>query len=428
LKGILIDKDTGLATEIDVAVGAKAGEGAALAPPPAKGPSQGALTAPSQGASGGDQVTSIWLACILAFLGGLVLNIMPCVLPVLSLKILGFVEQANETDSKPVVHGMAFMFGVLVSFWVLAGILLALRAGGQALGWGFQMQTPGFVLFLAVFFFLFALSLFGVFEVGGGLMGVGAGRDDSGLSGSFGSGVLATLVATPCTAPLMGPALGFALAQPAWASMLVFTTLGLGMATPYVLLTAFPALLKFVPKPGAWMESFKQFLGFMLMATVVWLMWTFGGQTGNNALGIAMVGLVVAAMGAWILGRWGAPVKKKAVRTRARVAALVLVLGGFAVGMSVAKVPEQAVSGKVHAAGGMDWETFSPDTLQAHLSKGTPVFIDFTADWCLTCKFNEKRAFTPEVAEAFKAKGVVTMVADWTTRDDVIGKSRPRAW
>ncbi|HED11203.1 MAG TPA: thiol:disulfide interchange protein, partial [Caldithrix abyssi] len=257
------------------------------------------------GTSGLD-VGSFLYFLLFAFIGGMILNLMPCVLPVLSLKIMGFVQQANEDHSQAWKHGAVFTLGVLVSFWVLAGILLILRAGGEQLGWGFQLQSPLFIIILSFFLFLFALSMFGVFELGTSLTTIeGKTGKKSGWSGSFVSGVTATVVATPCTAPFMGSALGFALTQPPWVSMMVFTFLGLGMAFPYMLLASMPGLLKFVPKPGRWMESMKQFMGFLLAATVLWLLWVLAQQAGGMMVVIVLGGLLLASMAAWVYGRWG---------------------------------------------------------------------------------------------------------------------------
>jgi thiol:disulfide interchange protein DsbD len=373
----------------------------------------------TDGAVATDEKPPITLAfaVLLAFGGGMILNLMPCVLPVLSIKIFDFVKQGDEGKSSPLLHGSTFAAGVLVSFWALAGVLLGLQAGGEALGWGFQMQSPVFVGGLAAFFLLFALSMFGVFEIGAGLMGMGGGgQAKSGLGGSFMSGCVATLVATPCTAPFMGSALGFALTQPAAVSMLVFTALGAGMATPYVVLTAFPTLLKVVPKPGAWMETFKQFLGFCLLATVVWLSGVFISLTSGAQVYWLLGSLLIFAVGAWILGRWTTPIRPKRTRMVGRVAALATVIvAGWALTVA-AKPPVDHVA----------WEAWSPEVEAKALATGKPVFIDYTAEWCLTCKINEKVAFTQTVAQAFADNDVITLKADWTKKDEVTKESLAR--
>ena len=384
----------------------------------------------ASGAQSGNGLKSLLLALGFAFMGGIILNLMPCVLPVLSLKILSFVQQAGEDRKKVFHHGLMFTFGVLASFWVLAGALLLLRAGGEQLGWGFQLQSPSFIVFLAVFLFLFGLSLFGVFEIGTSLMGVGQNVPaKSGGFGSFMSGVTATVVATPCTAPFMGSALGFALSQPALVAMLIFTSLGMGMAAPYVVLASSPALMRFVPKPGLWMESLKQFMGFLLMATVIWLAWVLGNQAGVNAVVLLLFVLLFVSVGGWILGRWGSPVKEKHTRLTAQVGAALLILVPlylfianldlFAVTPSANGNPAAAKS-----AEGIAWQPFSPQLVQDLRSEGKPVFIDFTASWCLSCQVNKKVAFGSEdVQKAFSRLGVNALIADWTSRDETITRA-----
>ncbi len=244
-------------------------------------------------------------AIALAFAGGFLLNLMPCVFPVLSLKILGFVSQARDDSARIRAHGWAFSAGVIVSFWILAATLLLLRAGGRHLGWGFQLQSPVFVALMAALILLLALSLAGVFEIGLSLSSVGASaQSKGGYSGSFFTGALATVVATPCTAPFMGPALGYALTQAPLASMATFTSLGAGMAAPYLALSYFPAALRRLPRPGAWMETFRQLLAFPLLATVWWLLHVFYLQTGADALFELMASLLLASFAAWMWGRY----------------------------------------------------------------------------------------------------------------------------
>ncbi len=365
------------------------------------------------------------LMLLFAFAGGAILNLMPCVLPVLSLKILGFVKQAGEEKKKIFRHGAAFTIGVVASFWILAGLLLALRAGGQSLGWGFQLQSIGFVTILSVFLFLFGLSMFGVFEMGVSLTTVGQNvQGKSSYWGSLISGVLATVVATPCTAPFMGSALGFALSQPAYWSILIFTFLGLGMATPYLILTSSPALLRFVPKPGAWMETLKQFMGFLLMATVLWLLWVLSQQAGAQGVMLLLVSLLIVGLGAWIYGRWGTLYKSKSTRRIAQALALLTLIGGLAFSLQNIS-PRAPLTGSTEAnAGGIDWRPFSPELVATLRKEDKPVFIDFTAAWCLSCQVNQRVALnTPEVAEAFRKKGVIAVMADWTNQDPIIAKA-----
>ncbi|HRJ46485.1 MAG TPA: protein-disulfide reductase DsbD family protein, partial [Opitutaceae bacterium] len=244
----------------------------------------------------------------LAFIGGLILNLMPCVFPVLGIKILGFVNQAGSDQRKVVMHGITFTLGVLLSFWALAGALAILRAGGDQLGWGFQLQSAGFVFALTVLLLVFALNMSGVFEFGLGATGVGAGLQmKDGYAGSFFTGVLATVVATPCSAPFLAPALGAALALPTTESFVIFTAIALGLSAPYLLLSLFPAAIKVLPRPGAWMETFKQFMAFPLYATVGYLVWVLAGQVSEPAFLITLFSLVLIALAAWFYGRWNAP-------------------------------------------------------------------------------------------------------------------------
>jgi thiol:disulfide interchange protein DsbD len=364
------------------------------------------------------------MALLFSFLGGLILNLMPCVLPVLSLKVLSLVNEAGDR-SRAWRHGLAFTAGVLVLFWALSGSLLALRAAGHQAGWGFQLQSPGFVVFLVFLFFAIGLNLFGVFEVGTALTTAGGLADrKTGLAASFWGGALATIVATPCTAPFMGSALGFALGQPAWVAILVFTMLGLGMATPYMLLTQFPALMRFVPKPGAWMESFKQFMGFLIMGTVVFLLWLFGRQVGVNGMGLLLAGLVVAGIGAWVYGKGSAPGATPRARLVAVAAAVALTVLGVLIGLTpVQAAPDVAQSSAGNSVPGIEWERYSTARVEELRASRTPVFIDFTADWCLTCQVNERVAFTAEVKERFESADVVMLKGDWTLRDDEITRA-----
>ncbi len=364
------------------------------------------------------------VALLFAFLGGMILNLMPCVLPVLSLKIMGMVKQAGEAPRERLKHGALFTLGVVASFWVLAGIMLLLQAGGEQLGWGFQLQSPSFVIVLSVFLFLFGLSMFGVFEIGTSLTGVGQGvAGGSSYTSSLISGVLATTVATPCTAPFMGSALGFTLGAPAYVAFLVFTFVGLGMAAPYLLLTTIPALLKFIPKPGAWMESMKQFMGFLLMATVLWLIWVLSLQTGADGVVILLAALLLVALGGWIFGRWGNIAKEQPTRRIAQAIALVAVAGGLFFSLTNIKAKEQETAG-VHKQGSIEWLAYTPELVEGLKAEGRTVFLDFTAAWCLSCQVNEKVAFSSEeVQNEFARRGIATVRADWTNHDETITRA-----
>lgn len=357
----------------------------------------------------------------LAFLGGLILNLMPCVFPVLSIKVLSLVGQAEAPMGARMRNAGAYSLGVLVAFWALAGLLIALRAGGEQLGWGFQLQSPPVIAGLASLFFLMALNLFGVFEVGVSLTRLGgksAGKSGEGAGASFSSGLLATIVATPCTAPFMGSALGFALTQPAPAALAIFTSLGAGMAAPFVALAASPRLLRFLPRPGAWMETMKQALGFLLAATVVWLAWVLGQQTGSDGVAMLLAALVVQAVGAWVLGKWAVVTRSAAVRRTAGIVAAILILAGAAAAVKLAGAGGPPAR---QAAATENWEPYSEARVNELRAAGRPVFVDFGAAWCLTCQVNERVALSAApVLAKFREKNVATLKADWTSRDPAV--------
>jgi thiol:disulfide interchange protein DsbD len=351
-----------------------------------------------------------------AFLGGLILNLMPCVLPVLSLKVFSLIRHAGEGGA--LRQGLAFTAGVVLSFWALAGLLLILRDAGSELGWGFQMQSPGFVLALIYLFFLLGLNLLGVFEIGTSLVGLDAkasGRA-TGLASSFLNGALATLAATPCTAPFMGSALGFAARQTAAIAMLVFTFLALGMAAPYLLLTAFPAALRFVPKPGPWMEALRSVMGFLLLGTVIFLLYVFGALTDSTVLPALLGALLASGLAAWIYGRWCGPIQPARSRAVAFVLALVFVAASLALALPLLKVKPASMT---PAQDG--WQTYSADAVSRALAARQPVFVDFTAAWCLSCKVNERVALDAgSVQAAFAQKHVLLLRGDWTHSDPAI--------
>jgi len=371
-----------------------------------------------------------WLIAVLgaAFVGGLILNLMPCVLPVLSLKVFSLIRHAGENRRAAWIQGVAFTVGVVISFWVLAGLLLALRAAGNQIGWGFQMQSSGFVLTLIFIFFLLALNLLGVFELGTSLVGVDAKATSktSGLASSFLNGALATVAATPCTAPFMGSSLGFAAQQPPFVAMLIFTFLAFGMATPYLLLTIFPGALRFVPKPGAWMETLKQFMGFLLIATVIFLVYVFGALVGQDQIPWLLVTLLLAGIAAWVYGRWGTPARSLRVRVAALIVTLGLLVYALNWGITLAQVtpPETTIASNSNRPGDLNWQPWSPATVEQALTQGHPVFIDFTAAWCVSCKVNEQVALENNaVKKAFAEKNIVLFRADWTHADPEISKT-----
>jgi len=351
---------------------------------------------------------------------------MPCVLPVLSLKVFSLIKHAGENPRAAWIQGAAFTAGVVISFWLLAGVLLALRAAGNQLGWGFQMQSPGFVAALIILFFLLSLNLFGVYEIQANLAGLDAkaASRTGGLTSSFLNGALATLAATPCTAPFMGSALGFAAQQSAIISLLIFTFLALGMATPYLLLTLFPQTLRFVPKPGAWMESLKQFMGFLLMGTVIFLLYVFGMLKDSDAM-INMLGvLLLLSLAAWIYGRWANLSRSTEARLVGTVLSLLVFLGSAGLTVALVNAPDSQSTTATTTDG---WQNWTPDAVQTTLAKGQPVFVDFTAAWCLSCKVNERLALgTDAVKKAFSDKNVALFRADWTHSDPLISQALQR--
>lgn len=391
---------------------------------PIEGTAVAEAGAPVTPSAAGGTTPTLAAALGLAFVGGLLLNLMPCVLPVLALKVMGFVRHSDQGRLAGLRHGAAYTAGVVLSFWVLAGALLAFRAAGEQIGWGFQLQSPAFVALLTVLFFLMGLNLFGVFEVGTSLVSAGglvAGRE--GVAASFWGGALATIVATPCTAPFMGSALGYGLSQTSFVAMLVFTSLALGMALPYLVLSGLPELLRFVPKPGAWMVVFRQLMGFLLMATVVVLGWIFGQQTDAHALSLLLAGLLVVGLGAWTYGI-AASTEAPRRRLATTAAALVLVLAGAALTLVPARTARAAGRASVSDDSGIAWETWSEARVAALRAEGKPVFVDFTAAWCLTCKVNERMALgSAEVVERFRRDGVVALKADWTLKDEAITRA-----
>jgi thiol:disulfide interchange protein len=385
-----------------------------------------ATTAPAQGSAPATSANQPLLIAVLdaAFVGGLILNLMPCVLPVLSLKVFSLMKHAGENPRAAWIQGVAFTAGVVLSFWVLAGLLIALRTAGNQLGWGFQMQSPGFVLTLIFLFFLLGLNLFGVFELGSSLVGLDAKATGhlGGAASSFGNGALATVAATPCTAPFMGSALGFAAQQSASISLLIFTFLALGMATPYLLLTIFPGALRFVPKPGAWMEAFKQFMGFLLMATVIFLITVYGALKGNDQIFSVLLLLLLTSLTAWIYGRWITPGQSSGYRLMGIVMVTLLSVGIVGLAIVEAEAHEGSIAAEQHTADG--WQPWSQSAVDQTLAQGRPVFVDFTAAWCLSCKVNEAVALgTDSVKQAFAQKNVALFRADWTHSDPEISKA-----
>jgi len=366
-----------------------------------------------------ETVLAIWQALLLAFLGGIVLNAMPCVFPILSLKLLSLAGQAHGRRAEQLGHGLAYTAGVLASFAALGGALLSLRAGGRAIGWGFQLQTPVFVAVIAYLLLAMGLSLSGVAAFGAGFAGTGgrlAGR--SGLTGTFVTGVLATIVATPCTAPFMGAALGFALIAPATVAIGIFLALGLGLAAPYLVAAVTPGWQRLLPRPGPWMELVKQLLAFPLYATVAWLVWVLIQEAGpGQSLG-ALFGLVLVGFAVWIYGRaqLAAPLGRRLGTGLAGAGAAAAILLAVSLPSTGGAAANDMLRG-----GGLAYEPFTAQRLAALEAAGKPVFVNLTASWCVTCLINERVALdSAAVRQAFAAHGIVALKGDWTTQNPEI--------
>jgi len=376
----------------------------------------GAKTAPTtpQPAQGG---LTLVLKLLAAFGGGLILNLMPCVFPILSMKaasLAGHVHDARAARRQ----GLAFMVGCLVTFLTLAGILLAVRAAGSSVGWGFQLQSPGVTAALALLMLLVALDLSGVFEIGTSMQGAGTGlASRSGVIGAFFTGALAVVVAAPCTAPFMGPALAFALSQPPLTALLVFAALGLGFAAPFTALAYAPALLKLIPRPGAWMNVFKTVLAFPMYGTALWLTWVFNGEAGHLALAALLFAGLLTAFGAWLFGqgqrqfsvtwRW----VLQAALPAALIASILLIIPA---------AHTEAADGAAAPSklGSITREAWSPERVTELQAQGRVVFVDFTADWCATCKVNELTSLrSADVAAAFAEVNAAYLVGDWTNHN-----------
>jgi thiol:disulfide interchange protein len=396
-------------------------------------------TTPESAAPGVDASPGLWLSLGAALIGGLILNLMPCVFPVIGLKLMSFAGHGGSGSALTAANRrrlrfetMAFASGVVMSFLALGGVMIFLRSAGQAVGWGFQLQSPWFVGAMVLLFVALALNFAGLFEVGLGLTQLGnlesrnTPLSDSGSGGShpgqaFLSGVLAVLVATPCTAPFMGSALGFSLAQPASEALLVFGFLGLGMALPYLVLAAFPAWLKRLPKPGRWMESFKQFLAFPMFAAAVWLLWVFGLQTSPEALMQLAMGAVGLAFSLWLYGRFFQGIARLGLTSAAGLSTVALILLGVVAAVSGLIQGAQADPAKAMAKTGSVWQPWSAQAVKAGLAQGRPVFVDFTAAWCVSCQANKKMVLeTKAVEQAFASLKTLQLKADWTRQDPLI--------
>jgi thiol:disulfide interchange protein len=359
------------------------------------------------------------------FLGGIILNLMPCVLPVISLKIFGFIQHAGQSRQKILRSGLAFAAGIFAWFVGLALLLIVLKAAGREVTWGgFQFTNPYFVLFLSVVVLAFALNLFGVFEISlpqPATRGLLSWTASEGEAGSFFQGVFATVLATPCTAPFLGTALGFAFTQSPAIILLMFVAIAAGMSAPYLLLCAQPAWLRFLPKPGPWMVHVKQFMGFLLLATLLFLLYVLGAQRGLDGIIWASCFLLIVSVICWMKGAFFAPVAPTKTRVIAALTMAVLLAAS-----GVYFIGEKFAFAKISNGGSQltgDWQAFTPERLQTELIQGHTVFVDFTAAWCLTCKFNEASVLeSAAVREAFRRHGIIKLKADWTNGDPVITK------
>ncbi len=402
-----------LATDVGAfEIAAQAGD--PLADAGGRGPLSADAPIPPQGSAG------VWAALGLALLGGLVLNLMPCVFPVLAMKAAGLASAAHE-PARARRDGVAFLAGVLVAFLVLGGLLLALRAAGQSVGWGFQLQSPTVVAALALLSLAVGLNLSGVYHLGAGLQsaaGAGPLARLGGTTGAFLTGVLAVAVAAPCTAPFMAAALGAALVLPWPAALGVFLALGLGLALPYVAVSFSPALLRRLPRPGPWMETLKGLLAFPMYGTALWLTWVVSAQTSAEALALVLGAGLLTGLGLWLYGR--------SQTTPGRESGAWLLAAGMALALAVVVVqtmarlpPPEATA--TEARGPLKSQPWSVDAVAAARAEGRPVLVNFTADWCVTCKLNETTALSSaRLAEALERRNALYLVADWTRRDDVI--------
>ncbi|HYC75036.1 protein-disulfide reductase DsbD family protein [Brevundimonas sp.] len=383
-----------------------------LPPAPDEAPGDAAAPAPAGG---------FLQAALFALFGGLILNLMPCVFPILAMKAAALAGAAHDAP-RARRDGLAFLAGVLTTFLLLAGVLLALRAAGQAAGWGFQLQSPAVIAGLALLMLAVGLNLSGVFHVGAGLQGVGSGplARLNGAAAAFLTGVLAVVVAAPCTAPFMAVALGSALLMPWPLALLVFLMLGLGLALPYVLVSLTPGLLSRLPRPGPWMERLKGLLAFPMYGAALWLAWVFSRQAGGDALGLLFIAGLLLALAGWLLGLAQA---ERALDRRWRLTAVAglaaLALAGAGAVMAV-RLPASPAGADAPGSGPAS-APWSPAKVEAALAQGRPVLVNFTADWCVTCKINEAGALTSaRTMEAFRAADAVYLVGDWTLRDDAI--------
>lgn len=390
------------------------------------GATSGAASAEGSAASTSTTKTPRSLAAflLLAVFGGLILNLMPCVLPILSLKVFGLVQSAAQGRRATTTGALATAAGILVSFWALAAAAVGARAAGAAVGWGVQFQEPRFVAFLAVVIVLFSLNLWGLFEIPlpSRLATWAGGRGHDGIGGHFASGLFATLMATPCSAPYLGTAMGFALGQPALTVVAVFTAVGVGMALPYLALAAWPGAAKALPRPGAWMDVLKGIMGFLLAGSLAWLFYVLAGQISRERLAATQLLVLVLGLGIWL--------RSRLTTSPGRAVGMVIAIAGALGTIVVAAAPSGRSADSTGSSTAttavvklIPWVPFDRDAAEELAAEGRLVFVDVTADWCFTCKVNERLVIeTPEIAAAFAERGVIAMQADWTNRDAAIGE------
>ena len=375
--------------------------------------------------AGGGSWAALGLAMLAAVLGGLILNLMPCVLPVLAIKVMAVAQHAHHSRSQQRLQGLAYTAGVIGSFVALGGLMLALRAGGEQLGWGFHLQSPGVLAGLAVLFTLLGLNLAGLFEVGNLLpQGLANLQAKHPAADAFLSGVLAVAIASPCSAPFMGASLGYAITLPAVEALAIFAALGVGLALPFLVAAWVPAIARWLPRPGAWMDTLRRFMAFPMFATVVWLVWVLGHLSGVNGAGALLALLVALACVVWALGLQGRSRTVFASISVAAAAGLAWFAGPFVLQMEPLVAESSAAPagpGGVASANTNVWQAWVPGRVEAELAAGKPVFVDFTAAWCITCQYNKKTTLAnAEVVADFAAKKVQMLRADWTRRDPAI--------
>ena len=375
-------------------------------------PSAAAIALQPNSSANQSQNFSLMMILLFALTGGMILNLMPCVFPVLSIKALSF-TMSHQTQSQKQSHGLAYTAGVISSFLAIAIVMLTLRAAGEAIGWGFQLQSPLFVIALIYLFFIMGLAFLGYLEIGTSIMSLGQSSEPSdSLSSSFMTGVLATTVASPCTAPFMGPALGFAISQPMYVALLVFAFLGLGMALPFIALTWLPSLTSKLPKPGPWMDTFKQFLAFPLFLTALWLLWVVGRQTSTDVAAVVILGIILISMALWLRRLNNTSIGTKSPFT---------LTNGLAIACLVAALSAPVISISEDSKPPL-WEAYSADRLSDLRRSNKAVFINLTADWCITCLANERVAFTENFYKSLKDNEVTYLKGDWTNNDPEITK------